>query len=194
LSRPTRRIPLAALNAVVYALIAGVLILYGSELRWALEAFPGYVDRAIPSPPERRLYSIASSLLDEGDLEGARGLLEESLAIDPNSNAAYWLADYYRRSGQEEAAVRQYRSYLDFDPTNVDAYLELAQLLRRTGQPEEARRVLEEGLEYYRGNAERYRPRPDEDVGDRYNEKAASVHEEYRRAGNVLAQELERGS
>lgn len=193
MSRPTRRIPLAALNAVVYALIAALLVFYGSQLRWALESFPGYMKGRIPSPEERDLYGAASYLLDEGDLEGARVLLEKSIAIDPNSNAVYWLAEYYRRSGQEEAAARQFRSFLDFDPTNVDAYLELAQLLRRSGRPEEARKVLEEGLEYYRENGDRYRPHPDEDVGDRYNEKAVDAHEEYQRAASALAQELEQG-
>lgn len=182
-----RRISLRRVNIVVYVLLIGLLGLYWKELQWAGDASSRYLDGRIPSPEERYLYREARELIrDDGDLEEARRLLERSISIDPNSDAVWWLAEYFRRTGQDEEAIRFLQRFIAFDPTRVEAYLELSELLEARRRPEEARQVLRAGLEYFGSRAEQYRPFPDVDVGDRYNEKAADTYAAYVESAELL--------
>jgi hypothetical protein len=70
--------------------------LYWRELGWAVHAFLKYITGDIGSPKERRLYVRARKFVDkEINIHDAKRLLDESIAIDPNSDAVYWLGENY---------------------------------------------------------------------------------------------------
>ncbi len=187
------RVKLLHVNLLLYLAIVVLAAAYWSELRWAGKALPSYLEGSIGSPLERRLYVKARSLIDGNDWEKARAqeLLDQSLAIDPNGEAGYWLAELLRESNRESEAIEQYERYLRIDPTPLEAYLELSALYERRGRPAEALRVLEAGRDYFEENAVSYRPVIDDDVDSRFNRKALERYEAYRLAAGVLRREIE---
>jgi tetratricopeptide (TPR) repeat protein len=187
------KVKLLHVNLLLYLAIIVLATAYWSELRWAGAALPSYLDGTIPSPLERRLYVEARSLIDGNDWEKARAqeMLEQSLAIDPNGEAGYWLAELARERNHESEAIEQYERYLRIDPTRLEAYLELSALYERRGQPAGALPVLEAGRVYFEENAVKYRPVIDDDVDSRFNTKALESYENYRLAAGVLRREIE---
>ncbi len=187
------RVKLLHVNLLLYLAIVVLATAYWSELRWAGAALPSYLEGSIRSPLERRLYVKARSLIDGNDWEQARAqeMLDQSLAIDPNGEAGYWLAELFRECNRESEAIEQYERYLRIDPTRLEAYLELSALYERRGRPAEALRVLEAGRDYFEENAVNYRPVIDDDVDSRFNTKALESYQTYRLAAGVLRREIE---
>ena len=187
------RVKLLHVNLLLYLAIVVLATAYWSELRWAGAALPFYLEGSTRSPLERRLYVKARSLIDGNDWEKARAqeMLDQSLAIDPNGEAGYWLAELFRECHRESEAIEQYERYLRIDPTRLEAYLELSAPYERRAQPAEALRVLQAGRVYFEENAVNYRPVIDDDVDSRFNTKALESYETYRLAAGVLRREIE---
>jgi len=188
-----RRISLPAINVVLFAVVATLVVVYGPELRWAARELPRYVDGRIGSPEERRIYRRAARLIRDGRaLDEARSLLERALEIDPTCEAGFWLAEYHRVTGRPDDALAQYRRYLEIDPTIAAAWLRAAEILTARGDRAAARELLERGRAYFHGNVERYWPYTDESVEARFRDKALDVYQEYRNASERLTREIER--
>ena len=175
--RLSRAISLGRVNVVLYALIACVGILYWRELRWAARELPEYVTGKIKSTPERLLCVGAAGMIQEGtNLVVARAMLEKSLAIDPTSEALYWLAECSYQEKRYDEALRQFEAFIEIDPLVPEAYLTMAELLVLKQQPDRARQVLQRGVAYLNRQAELYRPRPDKSVRAKYNLKASATY------------------
>jgi len=183
-----RRISLHQLNVVLYLALVGIVLACGPQLGWAVGALPVYLGGNIPSPVERSLYLAAAELPPDE----ARPLLERSLAIDPNTEAVHILARKLVEAGEPEQARSRYERYLEIDPFVREAYLELASLLEGQGKTAEATRVLERGVAQFRANVERFQPREDPSVEERYNAKARRIYAEYGESVRVLEAALER--
>ena len=54
-----------------------------------------------------------------------------------NARYAYCLGAALGRSGKTEEAVKELRRTIEFDPSQPDAYLELAQLYKKAGRDED---------------------------------------------------------
>jgi tetratricopeptide (TPR) repeat protein len=126
------------------------------------------------------------------DLDQARALLLRSSAIDPRSDAVYWMGKYYLAVGEPERALEKFSSYLEFDPTRVDAYLAASRILQERGRRQEARDLLERGSSYFESRREASEPRPDPGVAMRYNRKALEIHAYHDASIVRLEAELER--
>jgi len=188
-----RRIDLRWVNLVLVVLAAWITLAWWDELRWSAGELPRYLQGSIGSPEERKLYRAARKLiLAGGDLERARELLERSIAIDPNSDAVYWLAECRLAAGDPDGALEQFERFIDFDPTRADAYLGAASILESRGQAERARELLRRGLDYFESYRESLTPRPDPAVPMKYNRKAIGVYEYYGSSISRLRQELRR--
>jgi len=189
-----RSIRLLHVNLVLYAALVVAGFSYRSDLRWALKALPSYLDGSIASPVETVFYVRARRMLEERhvDLAPAERLLRASLAIDPNTEAGYWLAELYARVGREREALERFEAYLEIDPTRVETYLRIADLLERKNQDDRAREVLRKGIDYFESRVDRYVPRPDDRVDDDYNRKAVLTHESYARSARLLRDRLAR--
>jgi len=188
-----RRIDLRWVNLALVVLAAWTTLVWWDELRWSADELPRYLRGSIGSPVERQLYRAARKLiLAEGDLERARELLERSIAIDPNSDAVYWLAECQLAAGNPQAALELFERFIDFDPTRVDAYLGAASILESRGQAERARELVRRGLEYFESYRESLTPRPDPAVPMKYNRKALGVYEYHGSAISRLREELRR--
>ncbi len=120
----------------------------------------------------------------------AKELLDESIAIDPNSDAVYWLAEYYFTAGQYDRAEQQYMRFIELDPTQVKAYLKISTIYAKKEQPKRARAVLQSGLNYFGANMSKYKPRPDDTVREKYNGKAGKIYDKYRSAVEMLTHEI----
>ncbi len=126
------------------------------------------------------MYREARKLIRDGkQLERARELLEASIAIDPTSEAVYWLGECHLAAGRREPALHQFYRYIEIDPAELDSYLRAAEILAARDDRGPAREVLERGLGYFSRHRESYRPRLDPDVAMKYNEKAIDVYRHY---------------
>lgn len=174
-----RRIDLRWVNLALLALCGLIALLWWDTLRWSAGELPRLARGEIGAPDERYLYRRARRLIEGGgDLEQARELLERSIAVDPHSNAVYWLAECYRAQGKPDAALAEYERFIGFDPTRVEAYLGASGIL-------EAR-----GRDSFRSRYERLRPRLDPEVPMKYNRKAISVYAYHEQAIERLTEEL----
>jgi tetratricopeptide (TPR) repeat protein len=167
------RINLRWVNILLCGLIGLCVVGWGAELRWAAREFPLFLQGRIGSPVERRLYLRAKQLIERGeDLETARSLLLRSIAIDPTSNAVYWMGEYYLATGDEGQALQEFERYLEFDPTRVEAYLQVSRILEGQARWVEAHAILERGLQFFSIRRGLLTPRPDPEAAMKFNEKA----------------------
>jgi tetratricopeptide (TPR) repeat protein len=75
-------------------------------------------------------------------------MLKIMVAQNPgNSFVRYGLAMEYRRSGELEAALAEFRSLLAADPNYVPAYFHGGQTLERLGRADDAREIYKKGVE-----------------------------------------------
>ncbi len=187
------RIKMNHVIVLVYLAILVVGLAYTSDLRWAAGAMPSYLQGSIRLPQERRLQMAARKLIDGNDWEQRRAqeMLELSLAIDPNGEAGFWLAELLRSANRWDEAIRQFEDYLEIDPTRPEAFLMLSALYEWSGDRDEAIRVLETGRDYFGGSADQYVPRIDNDVPSSFNEKARRTYEIYRLSGGMLQREID---
>ncbi len=105
-------------------------------------------------PPDQRRdppveADLASVLLQQNQQRLAVELFSRASAQQPsNARYAYCLGAALGRTGKMDEAVKELRRSIQLDPSQPDAYLELAQIYQRSGQPAESRRVLEEYLRF----------------------------------------------
>jgi len=188
-----RRTRLFHINVALYLLILLVMILFGRELRWAFNEFPGYWNGTIGSPVERKLYREAKSIIQGNhNMTNAQELLEQSIAIDPHTDAVFWLGEYFLQTHQEDQALEQFNRFLEVDPTEVDAYSKVASILEKKKRYEEARQALQKGILYFESQLTKYRPRINPEVRATYNHKALRVFSQYERAAQRLKIEIHR--
>lgn len=180
--RSSRRIDLRHLNVGIYLTLGVVVLIYGSELGWAVRALPVYLRGDIPGPVERAMYQQAAKL----PAAEAIPLLRRSIEIDPNTEAVHILAKKLVEVGQPEEARQHYERYIQIDPYAREAYLELASLLEGQDKREQATRVLERGARHFRSNVERFRPHEDPAAEARENDKARRVYAEYGESARLL--------
>ena len=113
-----RRINIHHINLLLYVVIVGVAVLYRRELRWAWEEFPVYLDGGISSPYETQWYREARKIIrNSGDISEAQALLEKSISIDPNTEAVYWLGEFFYQTQHYDLAMPLFTRYLEIDPT-----------------------------------------------------------------------------
>ncbi|GJL65882.1 MAG: hypothetical protein NPIRA05_08530 [Nitrospirales bacterium] len=181
------------INVLLYSAIVLVAIVCWPELRWAIDALPGYLDGSISSPVERVKYRDAKHMIrTDQPMDDAERLLNESITIDPNSEAVYWLGEYYVKTQQPERALQQFTRFLEFDQTDADVYVKVAALLNAMMQRDEARRILQQGVDYFEGRLDKYIPRYAPEIRAKYNQKAWRTYRRYRGGLRTLKQELSR--
>jgi tetratricopeptide (TPR) repeat protein len=186
-------VPLLAAAAAVWLAVVVLAVRYGPELRWAADALPDYLQDSIGAPVERALYRAAAERVsDDRDLEEARLRLERSIAIDPYSEAVYWLGECDLRLGRVDDALEHFRRYVEIDPTELDAWRRIARIHERRGRTDDAVATLERARDVFERAAAEAEPHPDPTVEDRFNEKAVEVHSELVLARRWIASELER--
>jgi tetratricopeptide (TPR) repeat protein len=179
-------------NVVLYAVIACVVAIYWAPLRWAAAHLPRYVQGdVIPAPEEVRLWGEARRILLRGEsIDDAEPLLRRSLAIDPNTEAVYWLGRYHFDKRRDAEALEQFARYLEIEPTHTDSYLKIAAIHVGRDETGLARRILERGIVSFVRQRERYLPVPDPDVADEFNEKSVRTHRGYDRSIATLRRVL----
>ena len=105
-------------------------------------------------PPDQRRdppveADLASVLLQQNQTRLAIEMFSRASAQQPsNARYAYCLGAALGRTGETAEAVKELRRSIELDPSQPDAYLELAQLYQKTGQPVESRRVIQEYLRF----------------------------------------------
>ena len=186
-NRFSRIISLWRLNLLLYLILAGLSLWCWDDLRWAATTLPGYLDGPMQPPRERQLYKEAQQIMqEEQQIEPARQLLEESIAIDPYGEGRYWLGRYYFALRQDAEAWIQFEQYLQIDPTMLDAYLKLAAIHSGRGEPAKARQVLQRGLQFFEKQLREFQPQHNPDVSAPFNDKAILIYQEYASAAQTL--------
>jgi tetratricopeptide (TPR) repeat protein len=178
-----RRIRLAHANVALYGVLALVVVVYRADLTWAAREFPAFAAGGFARPLEVSLFAQAiHNMRFGGNPERTRELLERSATIDPISQASVVLGEHYLREGDRDRALELLRRYLEHDPSSLPAYLLVAQIYREQGREEERRRMLEQGVAYFTRYTPKYRPRTDEAVERRFNQKAERVYRYYQQS------------
>lgn len=187
-----RHIDISKLNMVLFAAIMIIIAAYHGPLLWAVRQLPLYLQGRIDAPLEtRQCHEAAGILRRGGDISGALPLLQRSVAVDPNSEALFWLGEYYSRKGEPDRAIRFYSDYRRINPLDGAAFLNLARLYELKGDSDKARAVLEEGLESL-SRCRDYEPVIDGTVSDRYNRKAGQAFKSLVDSDSLLRKELTR--
>lgn len=92
---------------------------------------------------------LASAFLQQGQFALATEMFGRAAGQQPsNARYAYCLGATMARAGKIEAAIKELRRSMELDPSQPDAYLELAQIYRKTGGEAAGRRVIQEYLHF----------------------------------------------
>jgi tetratricopeptide (TPR) repeat protein len=186
-----RRIRLLHLTVLLYAALAALAFAYRVELWWAARALPIYIAGGFPALREEGLLGAALRNVQQGgEPARTRALLEQSLAIDPNSKAVVLLAETYLEEGDRERALEHLERYLEIDPSFLFGYLRAAEIYRKEGREMDRKRILARGVTYFSRRVEQYRPRRDPSVGEGYNQKAEDIYAYYQDALRRLRESM----
>jgi len=71
-----------------------------------------------------------------------------------NARYVYCLGTAFERAGKMEEAVRELKRSIELDPSQPDAYLELAQFYKKAGREAESRNALQQYLRFMPQNIE----------------------------------------
>jgi Tfp pilus assembly protein PilF len=86
-------------------------------------------------------------LLQAGDAQGAKEILEKARATDPKDpQATFYLAATYETLGDVPKGIELYREALKLDPKLTEGYVNLSYALLNSGQAAEAAEVAGRGL------------------------------------------------
>lgn len=86
-----------------------------------------------------QLHAQAAHALQSGQLEQARGAMEQAVALSPrDSGYRQLLADIYLKSGRFSSARTTYGDVLELDPSNIRAALSIALIQIAQGNPRAA--------------------------------------------------------
>ena len=92
-----------------------------------------------------QLHAQAAQALQSGQLEQARGAMEQAVSLSPrDSGYRQLLADIYLKSGRFGSARTTYGDVLELDPSNVRAALSIALIQIAQGNPRAAVSRLED--------------------------------------------------
>lgn len=89
------------------------------------------------------LYEKAFTLLRQGDLELAEGLLLRSIEVHPIADAHAWLGWSYQRRGRLDEAIAECKKAIALDPALGNPYNDIGESLIELGREEEAVEWLE---------------------------------------------------
>jgi cytochrome c-type biogenesis protein CcmH/NrfG len=174
---PVRRVLLAVV--VVYATAAALTVWLGSSLRFAASRLPSYLTGSIAVPEHTAWEDEAAELLDSGqDLDRAKVLLEQALAVEPNASTHFLLGEVLRAQGNPGEALVHYHTSIALDPARAEPYLRTAKLLFEAGDAVGATRVLGEGTAAIERALQRQVPVPDATVRDVFNKKATEEYDD----------------
>jgi predicted CXXCH cytochrome family protein len=92
---------------------------------------------------------LGSLLLSQGQAQLAiRMFARASVQAPSNARYVYCLGTALERAGKMDEAVKELKRSIELDPSQPDAYLELAQLYKKAGREAESRNALREYLRF----------------------------------------------
>ncbi len=115
-----------------------------------------YADEVSSRPgAPRGLLTVAATLLERGDLDGAEKVLRRAIELDPRGAGAYVnLGSVELGRGHDAEAARWYRRALALDANHADAWFNLGLVLSREGEHLEAARAYENVLKIDPGRSD----------------------------------------
>lgn len=183
--------PIEYLTLAVFLTLGLLLLAFHQELAWAAAELPRQLSGEISTPRDRLLTLEALELMqDETNLQKAEKLLQQSLAVEPNSEALLYLAICRLHLGKLEQAEPDFERARVFDPDRREVYLGLAEVQRRRGRPLRAEQTLRAGIDHFEACYPRYRPQVAAGADDRASEKARTTYRYYRNSIIALKRAL----
>ncbi len=102
--------------------------------RWRSKAISKLLKK-YPSDKAARLIQWAVDMFEQGESKIAQKFLTEAIAIDSTkSDAYYWLAGIYSKTGNSQGALENFSKAIFYKPNDTTAYFNRALLLSEKGQ------------------------------------------------------------
>lgn len=101
-------------------------------------------------------YDVAKRNYQAGDAEGALKWIERSVRLEPGNAVFYLLrGNIYRRSGNDQEALAQYRQASEIHPEWGPPYILMSRVLKRMWEQEEEQTVFDELVTVWRKSIEK---------------------------------------
>ena len=129
----------------------GALLVRQGRFRQARAELEQALPRADDLPEAN--YSLGLCLLQDGEVERGRELVEKALTLNPKfgyGEPYLRLGDARAGRGEWEAAAERYRQATNIHSSTVEGWFKLGQALNQLGRAEEARQALQEAVASYR--------------------------------------------
>ena len=175
------------LNGIVFIAILFLVVSNFNELKWSHRNLYEYLNDSIPSSEDRISYSEEAEYILEGQFSKVdEEKLVEAARIDPNSEANFWLAEYYYAYDNYTDALRHYLLFIESDPSNELAIINAARILKEQGKNQQALEVLDLGIAHQEQRVNKGKPIINRTVHDTYNNKAIFVYKSSQSALQTL--------
>lgn len=172
-----RKLILADLS--VYITIVILLLIFSKQLLWGQRILRSYLfDGDIPASKDKQLIAEATRLYKDGkDISTYKPLLEEALKIEPYSEAGLLLGNIALWQGNEQKMLQYYEKYRSINPYVSSIYINMLDVLLKQGKTEKAKSLLDDGIKKYEKRLEVYKPVPDPNVEEAFNQKAVYIYQ-----------------
>jgi len=177
-------------NFLVYAAIVVLLLIFSGQLFWGQKMFRGYLFNGnIPASKDKLLIAEATRLFkDEKDISVYKPLLEEALKIEPYSEAGLLLGNIALWQGDEQKMLQYYEKYRSINPYVSSIYVNMVDVLVKQGNVKKAQLLLADGIKTYERRLELYKPAPDPNVENEFNQKALYIYQRAQQDLDLLKQ------
>jgi tetratricopeptide (TPR) repeat protein len=151
--------------------------MFHRDLIWAGRASRFYISTGIlDAAKDNQLIQEAMSHLKVDNIEQSKHLLNESIQINPYTQARLLLGLCYLKQGDDDKMLECYNEYRRIDPSFVSSYMQMIMVLEKQKDIDAINRLLGEGIEHFRRQVELYRPHLNPDVPEHFNAKASNVY------------------
>jgi tetratricopeptide (TPR) repeat protein len=177
-------------DLLVYAAIVVLLLIFSRQLFWGQKVLRGYLFNGnIPASKDKLLVAEATRLYMDGkDISEYKPLLEKALKIEPYSEAALLLGNIALWQGNEQKMLQYYEKYRSINPYVSSIYVNMTDVLVKQGNVKKAQLLLADGIKKYERRLELYKPVPDPNVNNEFNQKAVYIYQRTQQGLDLLKQ------
>lgn len=174
-------------NLIIYGAAFFLVLMFHRDLIWASRASRFYISNgSLDTHKDTMLLQEAMASLKADNIEKCRNLVNESMQINPYTQARILLGLCYLRQEDNDKMLECYNEHRRIEPSFIGSYIQMITVLETKQDFDTINQLLEEGIEHFRRQVRLYRPHPDPDVPEHFNIKASKIYNELRQSLKLL--------